>query len=638
MHFSIPLLIISLLYLLLITFLFVSKKKENNIETKIYSVLLITTMSGIILDILGIYAHMNLSDTNLIRWFIVKLYLIYLLTTAFLISAYISILPKKNAVSNDTFKSLFSLKKIKILLFSYCISGLLVFILPFEYFKNGNIIYVYGLSCFFLYGVVFFNVFYWLSIILIHRKNISKRKIMPILTFIIFCIPVVLIQFQHPEMLLVTTLATFVVIFMYHTIENPDVKMIEQLNTAKTAAEKANKAKTDFLSSMSHEIRTPLNAIVGFSECILKEENLDSAKNDAKDIIMASQNLLEIVNGVLDISKIEADKMEIIESEYNLRDNLDSLSKLMLPRIGEKPIEFKTKFAPDIPSTLYGDVAKIKQIITNILTNAVKYTERGIITFEVNCINKENICSLVISVEDTGRGIPSDKINTIFNKFERLEEDRNTTLEGTGLGLAITKRLVEMMGGKIVVQSKYGAGSKFTVYLKQEIRNTVLKSEKSYAVTISNADFSNKRVLVIDDNRINLKVATRMLEPFKIQVDSCESGEECLNKISQGLKYDLIFMDDMMPKITGTETLHELKKDSSFSIPVVVLTANAIEGMREKYLQEGFSDYLAKPIDKLELERVLGQYLIQRNEKEEDIFEPLPEEIFDMNVPLKEDE
>ena len=426
---------------------------------------------------------------------------------------------------------------------------------------------------------------------------------------------------------------------MYFTIENPDVKMIEQLNTAKDAVEKANRAKSDFLSSMSHEIRTPLNAIVGFSECILNENDLESAKGDAKDIIMASQNLLEIVNGILDISKIEADKMEIVESEYSLKENLDSLVKLTIPRIGEKPIEFKTKFAPDIPSVLYGDSAKVKQIISNILTNAVKYTDRGIITFEVNCINKENSCSLVISVEDTGRGIKADKIDTIFNKFERLEEDRNTTLEGTGLGLAITKRLVEMMGGKIVVQSKYGAGSKFTVYLKQEIRNTLLKQEKSYTVTVANADFSNKRVLVVDDNKINLKVASRILEPFKIQVEECMSGEECLAKIREGITFDLILMDDMMPRMTGTETFHELEKIEWFKTPVVVLTANAIEGMKEKYLKEGFKDYLAKPIDKLELERVLGQYLISNREsKEEELFEPLPEELFDINVPLNEDE
>ena len=425
---------------------------------------------------------------------------------------------------------------------------------------------------------------------------------------------------------------------MYFTIENPDLKMIHELNAAKDAAERANRAKSDFLSNMSHEIRTPLNAIVGFSECILNENDLESAKSDAKDIVMASQNLLEIVNGILDISKIEADKMEIVEAEYNLRDNLDSLAKLMIPRIGEKPIEFQTKFAPDIPPVLYGDSAKVKQIISNILTNAVKYTERGIITFEVNCINKDNACSLVISVEDTGRGIKTDKIDTIFNKFERLEEDRNTTLEGTGLGLAITKRLVEMMGGKIVVQSKYGAGSKFTVYLKQEIRNTPQKQEKVYAVTVANADFSNKKILVVDDNGINLKVATRLLQPFKVIVEECESGEDCLERIKDGASYDLILMDDMMPRITGTETFHELEKLPDFKTPVVVLTANAIEGMRDKYLQEGFTDYLAKPIDKLELERVLGLTLAHTNEEVKEIFEPLPEELFDINVPLKSDE
>ena len=238
---------------------------------------------------------------------------------------------------------------------------------------------------------------------------------------------------------------------------------------AKEKAETMDRLKSAFLANMSHEIRTPLNAIVGFSECIKTEKTLDDAIKDADDIIMASNNLLEIVNGILDISKIEANKMEIVNKEYQLLPEAENIAKLMEPRIGEKPVELKTHFAKDIPAVMYGDIGKIKQVITNILTNAVKYTEKGEINFSINCINKDEVSSLVISIEDTGRGIKQDKIDTLFTKFNRLDEDRNTTLEGTGLGLAITKSLVEMMGGKIIVQSKYGEGSTFTVYLNQKI-------------------------------------------------------------------------------------------------------------------------------------------------------------------------
>ncbi|MCI6265249.1 MAG: ATP-binding protein, partial [Erysipelotrichaceae bacterium] len=309
---------------------------------------------------------------------------------------------------------------------------------------------------------------------------------------------------------------------------------------------------------------------------------------------------------------IEAGKMEIVEVEYSPREILDNITKLIRPRIGEKPIELKAHFSPDLPAVLYGDMGKVREVITNLLTNAVKYTEKGIIDFEVSCINEKGISKLVISVEDTGRGIKPEKIDKLFTKFQRLEEDRNTTLEGTGLGLAITKNLVEMMGGKIVVQSKYGSGSKFTVYLKQKI--VKMESEKVEVQDKENTelvDYSDKKILVVDDNMLNIKVATRLLKNYKIVPDTVLSGEECIEKLKEK-KYDLILMDDMMPKLSGGETLKKLKEDIHFDIPVVVLTANAISGMREKYLSAGFTDYLAKPIDKLELDRVLKENLHKR--------------------------
>lgn len=249
------------------------------------------------------------------------------------------------------------------------------------------------------------------------------------------------------------------------------------------------------------------------------------------------------------------------------------------------------------------------------------------ISVTINCINKNDACSLMVSVEDTGRGIKPEKINKLFEKFERLDEDRNTTIEGVGLGLAITKRLVELMNGKIVVQSVYGSGSKFTFYLKQNI--STQKEKKSEEVLTSNqVHFSNKKVLVVDDNDLNIKIVERLLKNYDIQVSTCSSGFACIDLLKQGKSFDLILMDDMMPKMSGSETLHILQEIPSFKEKVVVLTANAIEGEKEKYIDKGFDDYLAKPIEKKELEKILRKFL--NKEFLSTTFAPLPKEIYEI--------
>ena len=603
--------ICSFVFSLLLIIVYFSKKRLNLLENHIYALMLICGLADslivsleriIVVD--GVLEHVstleafilqitNKLDFGILIGFVTGLFLYTLLITF--------------KISKEKFD-----KILKVVVGIDLITYLLICILNINLICDRGIISVNGSAVFPTY--ILCGIYLLLSVLItiFQFRKITKRHI-PILSVIGLLIALLFIYQKNPYIMVNSIVITFVNYLMYFTIENPDLKMLNELELAKNNAERANEAKTDFLSNMSHEIRTPLNAIVGFSNSILEDTSLEEAKTEAKDIIMASNNLLEIVNGILDISKIEAGKMEIVEVEYSPREILDNITKLIRPRIGEKPIELKAHFSPDLPAVLYGDMGKVREVITNLLTNAVKYTEKGIIDFEVSCINEKGISKLVISVEDTGRGIKPEKIDKLFTKFQRLEEDRNTTLEGTGLGLAITKNLVEMMGGKIVVQSKYGSGSKFTVYLKQKI--VKMESEKVEVQDKENTeivDYSDKKILVVDDNMLNIKVATRLLKNYKILPDTVLSGEECIEKLKEK-KYDLILMDDMMPKLSGGETLKKLKEDIHFDIPVVVLTANAISGMREKYLSAGFTDYLAKPIDKLELDRILKENLDKKD-------------------------
>lgn len=591
--------------IVLLMILFFSKSRIDSKETKLYGFMLISSFFDIILVLAElIITYYFLDDVNM---YLVKglnkIDFIHYIMWPTLLSLYTIYVTYLDEEKYNKVKKIFLTLDI--------IAILIEFMLPINIISTKEVMGVTGIGPTFVFLISSFYVIVNIIILIKNYKKIKNKKNLPFLFFLIFIIIAMLLRVYNPTLIVIPAIIVYINMIMYFTIENPDVKLIEEINIAKESAIKASNAKTEFLSNMSHEIRTPLNAIVGFSEALQSDERIPvEAKEDIKDIVMASDSLLEIVNGILDISKIEADKLEIVNTTYSPKKVFDELVVLTRGRLGfEKQIEFKTSFSSDIPATLYGDYARVKQIVLNLLTNAVKYTNEGYINFTVECVNiNKDLCRLIISVEDSGIGIRKDKIDKLFTKFERLDEERNITIEGTGLGLAITKKLVELMHGKMVVQSIYGKGSKFTVSLDQKIVATKEKEEIKEK-TVVKGNYKGKRVLVVDDNKLNLKVAERLLREYNLFVDEVASGFDAIDRINMGVPYNLILMDDMMPKMSGCETLKELKKNKDFHTKTVALTANAISGMREKYLSVGFDDYLAKPIKKEELEVILDKYL-----------------------------
>ena len=583
----------------LLIIVFFSKKRAKNDETQLYTFLLISSfIDSLLLYIIlyiGYVSPNSLALIFLLNKIDFSMYIIWI----WLMFIYFF----KISITKENIPKYYDII-FKITLVINIILIIIMWVLPIDIINHDGQMGVTGIAVDFSMVIFVIYLIFIIAVSLFKFKIINK-KYAPLYVLIVLLSISLITKKNNPTFLFTSAIIAYVNLIMYFTIENPDMKLINKLELAKNTAEKANRAKTEFLSSISHEIRTPLNAIVGLSEIINKTDDIKEIHEDSKDIVNASYTLLEIVNSILDISKIEAGKMEIVKVNYNPRDEIQKLAKLLETRIGSKDLKLYVEIDNNLPNVLYGDLNKVKQIISNLLSNAIKYTESGRVDLKVVVENTDKICNLEIMVKDTGRGIKEEQLSHLFTKFDRLEADKNTSIEGTGLGLAITKSLVEMLSGTINVESTYGVGSMFTVTIPEEISDAILETTETESITKYNGVTS----LIVDDSKLNLKVAEKILSEYGLTSETVLSGDECIEKIKRGNNYDIIFMDIMMPNKGGVETLKELKSLPNFNTPVVALTADAMEGQKEAYLSAGFIAYLSKPIDRQELESFLKKEL-----------------------------
>lgn len=590
--------IYSLFYSLLINIVYFSSKRLRSIENKIFEKIMLTNFVGVLLAIGSYFTIKNIDRFELLNTFVSKGYIIYLLTWLTLFSVYIFVISIKDGKDKKSEVN----KIINLFGILYLIFLIIIIIKPLYYYNINGAIYSYGPSANVMYIVSIVYITVWLIRLSTNIKRIRDKKYLPIFAFMGLGLVVMIIQKQHPELLLMTSMETFIVFLMYHTIENPDMQIIEEVHRAKEISDNANEEKSMFLYNMTNEIRGITKDIDYSADNILEE--VDNKKvdvlnigNSAREIKNNTAKFTTMTNEILDISQMDSN-IKIYNDKYNVKIIIKELVQIYKKKAEDKGISFRTNIASDIPPYLYGDSMGLKKALSIILDNSVKYTSSGFIDFDVSTIIKRDIARLVITVEDSGSGIKAEDLNKIFNKKVNDNERLNIKYN-----LYNAKRLVILMGGTIIPSSVYGRGTTIKVVLDQKIADMDDTLDKYESV------YDKKSILLVDDNVSSGKIFTKMLKDTNIELSIVTSGKECLDKIRNKDKYDLILLDEDMEPLDGITVMRKLKEIRTFNTKTILLTKNNDYEYNDDYLEYGFDGYLLKPIDKDKLFELIDKYL-----------------------------
>ena len=571
--------IFSFIYILLMMFVYFSRKRIKTIENKIYSYLIIINLIGLALEIVCTLIRTYLPAMDEISVILLRLINVYFVVWPLVFSIYIYYVVKKVKIDKRIVVSLI------------LILSVITFLLPISvaFSEKGATLYTYGAGVTFVYLSGVGILTYCIYMLIKYRKTIEKRNLIPLMMFIFLYIFIGLLEKKLPELLLVSSVETFITILMYFTIENPDMKLLDEMHKAKEISDNANEEKTMFLYNMTQEIRETTKNINSEADIILDSDSLEQDKDSARNIKGETSKFMNVTNDILDVSTIDSTSIKVYNNKYNIKNILKEVIGIYTPKVKKKELEFRTNIEHNIPELLYGDSIGLKKVLSLILDNSVKYTEKGYVELDVNTIMKNDICRLIITIEDSGVGIKSSSLEQI-----KLND----------LNVSQAYKTITLMNGTMLISSNYGVGTKVKIILDQKIQLEESADLKKYQEI-----YDNKKILVIDDNEATYKIVEKLLKGSNIIVDYSLTGKDTLTKLKSKKKYDLILLDEELSQITGYELLKKMREIRNFKVPVILLSKDNNYEYNEEYKQAGFTDVLIKPLKKDNLHLKIEKYI-----------------------------